>query len=85
MEQHLEGLPWKLRDLWLGRSVHQIVGAPEMLTYQGQTIREGRLGFVLPGCHRHRDLPALTQLQRQHYDKGEQCQEDWGGPSNRVV
>jgi hypothetical protein len=85
MEQELEGLPWKLHELWLRSRVHQIQGVPEMPTNQGQTVREGWLGFVIPCRYRHRDLLVLAQLQGQHGHQREQCQQDGNGAGDGLV
>lgn len=65
--------------------MHHIPGAPEMPTYQGQTVRKGRLGGAIPCRHRHRSLPALAKLQDQHGDKREQGQQDRGGARDGLV
>lgn len=51
----------------------------EMLTHQGQTGRDGRLGCVIPRRHRHQDLPVLAPLQGQHRHQRAQPQQDGGG------
>jgi hypothetical protein len=52
---------------------------------QGQTVREGRLGFVVPRRGLNGDLPAGAQAQRQHGDQGEQAQQDRRGPGDGFV
>jgi hypothetical protein len=48
MAQEVENLSMELHALCFGSRLHQISGAPEMLTHQPQTVREGWLHFAIP-------------------------------------
>jgi hypothetical protein len=85
MDQEFENLLRKLHGLCLGSRVHQIPRTPEMLAYQGQTIRERRLSLVIPGGHWERNLAIVAQPQGQQGDEREQSEQDRGGASNRLV
>jgi len=85
MNQEIESCSGKLPAFCRWSKVHHRPGAPEMPSSQGQTVRKGRLGFVIPGGDRHRDLTASTQLQREDSDTREQGQQDGGGASHGLV
>jgi hypothetical protein len=69
IDQEVKYLWGKLHRLYLRSRVHQIPGTPKMLTHQGQTVHEGRLGFVIPGRHWHWNVTTLTQLQGHQGDE----------------
>ena len=40
---------------------------------------------MIPGGHRHGDLPVFAQLQSQDSDQGKQGQQDGGGTGDGLV
>jgi hypothetical protein len=80
-----EGLTRNWHALWLISRVHARAGAPEMLPYQGQTIREGWFTLTRPGGHWHRDRPTVTPLQGQDGDEREPGPQDGSGACDGLV
>jgi hypothetical protein len=85
MDQEVKCFQRKLHRLCLRPRVHQIPGTPQMLTHQGQTIREGRLRFAIPCRLLDGDTARSAHPQGQHRDEREQAQQDGGGAGNRLL
>jgi hypothetical protein len=85
MDEEIQRLSRKLHELCLRSRVHPIPGTPQMLTHQGQTVRERWFPLVVPGRHWYRNATLVTQPQGQHGDEGKQGQQNRGCPGDGLV